>query len=117
MGRNFFFHGSCLTRKSKTKQKWLGFSMMHGWRIPDPTKGQGLVDLDFMGLYTVFFLLLMVQKSQRTHLKMYKNPANKGITYINLPTSTGQQPDFWTINSIKHVISKKFESWATGCVS
>ena len=30
--------------------KWLVFRMIHGFRIPDPTKGQSLVDLDFLGL-------------------------------------------------------------------
>ena len=30
--------------------KWLVFRMIHGFRIPDPTNGQSLVDLDFLGV-------------------------------------------------------------------
>ena len=29
--------------------------MIHVSRIPDPTKGQSLVQLDFLGLYNTFF--------------------------------------------------------------
>ena len=31
--------------------KWLVFRMIHGSRIPDPTKGQSLVDLNFLGIW------------------------------------------------------------------
>ena len=31
--------------------KWLVFWMIHGARIPDPTNGKSLVDLDFLGIY------------------------------------------------------------------
>ena len=30
--------------------KWLVFRMIHGARIPDPTNGQSLVGLDFLGI-------------------------------------------------------------------
>ena len=31
--------------------KWLVFRMIHGFRIPGPTNGQNLVDLDFLGIF------------------------------------------------------------------
>ena len=37
--------------KSKTKQRMV-FRMIHVFRIPDPTNGQNLVGLDFLGIYS-----------------------------------------------------------------
>ena len=47
----------CIPWKSKTKQR-IVFRIIHEFRIPDPTNGQSLVKLDFLGILDLFVFRL-----------------------------------------------------------
>ena len=49
-GYIFQHHHFCYPQEVQDQTKWLVFRMIHGFRIPDPTNGQSLVDLDFQGI-------------------------------------------------------------------
>ena len=84
--------------KSKTKQRTV-IRMIHGFGIPNPTNGQSLVDLDFLGIYLythpkgsmglVYLIMFIYLHLPYEYTKCRNLPSSHGIYGIH---TKGVQP-------------------------